>query len=343
MFGLYLFDNSAVMNLLTSGIIGHASWAIGNGTNSSKSIQNSRHWCINHSHPFIQKLHAGMIPLLPGSRTLFLDRAGRLGNVMFQLAASYAITKDTNAKLVVKDTSYLKVLQNFKHLNEKAFDFLNHSRKIPFLNGKKDEDFVKAVQHVVNESIILHHNLRKVIYFEGCAKEIKEKLQFKVNVIHHAKRALIAIAKLNNKSYEELTFVGIHVRRGDRSSPQMLELGYGLPRKSYFVKAMKYYKDKYKNVVFVIASDDRKWVTENLLGKDVYLSPLNTPAEDMALVSACNHTIISIGSFSWWCGFFNRGETVYYKHWLIPGTEIYIQENFQLGQLYPPNWIPMLD
>lgn len=306
-------------------------------------VEYSEPWCINHSHPFIQQLHAGQVALLPGTRKLYIQLTGRLGNVLFQLASSYAIARDTHATLVVQDTPYLKDLknQNIQHINTEEL-LKAKSSVLLFQKGKKDDEaFLKAVKHIVNGSVMLNHYLQQVNYFEGCAKEVREKLQLKVDVQHRAREALTSIAKSSNRSHEELTFVGIHVRRGDMASEQWFKHGYRVPGKPYFQKAMKYYKDKYKKVLFVVATNDKTWVSENLLGKDVYMSPLKSAAEDMALVSACNHTIISIGTFSWWCGFFNEGETVFYKDWIQPGSTIYKKSKYEERKRFPPHWLPL--
>ena len=56
------------------------------------------------------------------------------------------------------------------------------------------------------------------------------------------------------------------------------------------------------------------------LGPGIYLSPLKSPAEDMALFSNYDHLITSIGTFSWWAGFYNRGTVIYYKDWVAENS-----------------------
>ena len=42
-------------------------------------------------------------------------------------------------------------------------------------------------------------------------------------------------------------------------------------------------------------------------------SGLNTPERDMALLSLCEHTVVSVGSFGWWSAWLANGVTVYYS------------------------------
>ena len=75
------------------------------------------------------------------------------------------------------------------------------------------------------------------------------------------------------------------------------------------------FRERYKRVVFVYVSDDMSWGTEKLKKriktKDFYLAgslqdkslasnSLVSAAYDLALLSACNHTITSYGTYSFW-------------------------------------------
>ena len=85
-----------------------------------------------------------------------------------------------------------------------------------------------------------------------------------------ARNVLMDIASIyrhNNpkkfKKKEDITFVGIHQRRGDhisyRKEFNMDELGA-----SYFIESMEMFRQKFKRVVFVYVSDDIEWGRANL-------------------------------------------------------------------------------
>ena len=51
-----------------------------------------------------------------------------------------------------------------------------------------------------------------------------------------------------------------------------------------------------------------------------YLPP--APADiHLATLIQCNHTIATVGSFSWWIGYLTGGEVLYYKDWPKENSE----------------------
>ncbi|KAK7074847.1 Glycosyl transferase 11 [Halocaridina rubra] len=89
--------------------------------------------------------------------------------------------------------------------------------------------------------------------------------------------------------------------------------GATLPNILYFKRALKHYRLKFGNAtVFIATSDDYEYLESELSDeKDVFLAKGNSPTEDMALLSSCNHSIITMGSFSFWAGYLTGGEVVY--------------------------------
>ena len=118
------------------------------------------------------------------------------------------------------------------------------------------------------------------------------------------------------KKRTDITYVGIHNRRGDHLDFQK-ESGLKTLKPGYFIEAMDMYREKFKRVVFIYVSDDMNWGKEKLKNRiktnDFYLTgslqnevlaktPFLTAAYDLALLSACNHTITSYGTYSFWAG-----------------------------------------
>ena len=81
---------------------------------------------------------------------------------------------------------------------------------------------------------------------------------------------------------------------------------------------MEMFRAVYPRAVFVYVSDDLAWAREKLKtrikSKDFYLAgalqdqqmaanPVLATGVDLALLSACNHTITSYGTYSFWAGF----------------------------------------
>ena len=274
------------------------------------------------------------------NRTLYISPKARLGNVLFQLASSYALAKDTNSNLMVVDNQYLKIFEDpsFGTVSQKQFENLNVTQIIANLELTR---YVEAFQTLLSNSLKLSHYLIRYTFLSGCPEEIRQRLHFKQSITDKADQAISKIARIyeNNDTSKPVTTVGIHVRQGDLVNRQMM--GYKIPDMLYFRKTMKYFKDRYPNVVFIVATDGKDWVSREMLQPRVHLSTLERPEEDMALVSRCNHAITSLGTFSWWCGFFNRGTVIYYKDWVEPNSTVWKRRVYNEGDHFPSNWIGM--
>lgn len=134
---------------------------------------------------------------------------------------------------------------------------------------------------------------------------------------------------LNDSSH---VLVGVHVRRTDYVN-FIKQFKTRIPEKPYFRRAMQYYRNKYPNVLFVVASDDMSYVRKNFGNEsDVLFAPGSPRELDMALLTSCNHSIITTGSFGFWTGYLSGGEVLYPN---INTTYIYqFQINwYELGQL----------
>ena len=131
--------------------------------------------------------------------------------------------------------------------------------------------------------------------------------------------------KKNNKKLfkngKDITFVGIHNRRTDHLDFQK-EGGFVPLEAGYFIEAMEMFREKYPRSVFVYVSDDIPWGKEKLKkrikSKDFYIAgylqdqqmasnPVIAAGLDLALLSACNHSITSYGTYSFWAGFLAGG------------------------------------
>lgn len=170
----------------------------------------------------------------------------------------------------------------------------------------------------------------------------------------------------------EVLVVGVHVRRGDMASPKLQSQGYTPPGPSYFYKAMAYITQllpSKKHIVFLISSDDITWCHKYLSGHTLFnrgyqhSSPnvthktdqqyitsnrtsFNTDftdtgsyVVDLAILSLCDHMIISAGSYGWWAAWLAGGITIYYEDW--PKPDSMLRGYFKATDYYYPDWIPL--
>lgn len=71
---------------------------------------------------------------------------------------------------------------------------------------------------------------------------------------------------------------------------------------NYFYNAVKYIKERVKDPVWIIFSDNIQWCKDNFKidGEVLYETDGNTVGEKIRLMSACKHFIIHNSTFSWW-------------------------------------------
>lgn len=107
--------------------------------------------------------------------------------------------------------------------------------------------------------------------------------------------------------------VGVHVRRTDYVTYVKRTTGGNVVGQSYYHKAFQYFRQKYGDVAFVIASDDRKWCKRMLEQpvNDVIVSSSGSQGEDMALLTLSSHMIISLGTYGFWAGMLSKGSVTF--------------------------------
>jgi galactoside 2-L-fucosyltransferase 1/2 len=136
-------------------------------------------------------------------------------------------------------------------------------------------------------------------YFVNHTDEIRNQLRFKKTILNKARRFIktkIISTVLN--------LVGIHIRRADFVRLRTISLD------KFIFDAMNYFRRKYNSVKFIIVSDDKLYCRK-VFGKrnDTFITPYSfTPGDDMALLTLCNHVVITVGTYGWWAGFllYNR-------------------------------------
>jgi galactoside 2-L-fucosyltransferase 1/2 len=108
-----------------------------------------------------------------------------------------------------------------------------------------------------------------------------------------------------------IIWVGIHIRRGDFMHEYNAESSY-----TYISSAMDYYEKKYKNVFFIMASDDKDYCEKHFENRqNLIVTPKSySYLEDFAILSFCQHSIITAGTFGWWTAFLAGGDVIHDVH-----------------------------
>lgn len=104
--------------------------------------------------------------------------------------------------------------------------------------------------------------------------------------------------------------VGVHVRRSDYIAYLKKNTGGDVLGPEYFQRAFQLFRDKFGYVVFLVASDDRRWCRRNLLNAtshDVVITPAGSATSDLALLSLSKHLVVSLGTYGFWAGVLSNG------------------------------------
>jgi hypothetical protein len=80
--------------------------------------------------------------------------------------------------------------------------------------------------------------------------------------------------------------------------PSLAGLGYNVATPEYLSKSVQYFQSKYKNIIFVIATLDKKW-TQTHMPNNTIVEYLSHPKREflVATLALCDHTITTVGSF----------------------------------------------
>lgn len=161
-------------------------------------------------------------------------------------------------------------------------------------------------------------------YFKDFEPEIRKNFTFSKQL---SERNLELLKSLKWKN-----MVSVHVRRWDYLKLRNI---YNICWLEYYNKAIKYISNNVKNPVFLLFSDDIKWVKENFKWEWYYYVDWNKwkdSWQDMALMSKCKHNIIANSSFSRrWARLNNNKNKIVIApkyRWTIVNKDI-----------VPPDWI----
>jgi hypothetical protein len=153
-------------------------------------------------------------------------------------------------------------------------------------------------------------------YFKHIEKDLRTELVFQKQINNEL-----------TKKIQIVNSVSVHFRRTDFLARAMTcDL-------SYYHQALQMLRQKIKNPVLFIFSDDIDWVKQNFQTdcECVYVEG-NTGADDLQLMSRCKHHILANSTFSWWGAWLNSSPS---KIVVVP-DEIRISNN---RDIIPNTWI----
>ncbi|KAK3245479.1 hypothetical protein CYMTET_44953 [Cymbomonas tetramitiformis] len=260
-----------------------------------------------------------------------------LGNQLFQWSAANCIAKKNQRYLCVTDGDFdgwfdgpfyqnCDIPYASKNLTEAGF-------------AKFDANITDLRAFTSAKTVQLNGYFQSFRYFEDCLTDVRSALRFKWPI---DKKAMSYVQRhLDN----DRPWVGIHVRRGDKIAGIDSNRHY-FPARSYFERSMAHFRAKFPSVQFVVVSDEPQWCLRQPYFKaaDVHIvEEDHLDAIEMAILTKCQHMILTIGTFGWWSAWLGahqrNGDVIYYAFENNMGKEIYHNGRFTAEDYYPPTWL----
>lgn len=143
-------------------------------------------------------------------------------------------------------------------------------------------------------------------YFENVRDVVRKEFVFSEDIGSVNKSIYDLIGSVNS--------IGIHVRRGDYLSNKVVYEKYGcLCDIKYYNNAINRMSSLTVDPFFFVFSDDIDWAKLHLqLPENTVFIDWNIGLDsykDLQLLSACQHTVISNSSFSWWAAWLNSNSS----------------------------------
>ena len=273
-----------------------------------------------------------------GPRLLTVDCKGRrLGNLMFNYAALLGISKHNNmtpvfpGDIILRDVFEAPMRVGY---HDENFGMYHSHREF----GGRSCAYDRTTENLPNFNIRLYGYYQSWKYFDSVKDELRKHFTFRTEVESRAVRYLDSIIPVY-KHKLDVVRVGVHVRRGDMTTPYFINYGYVTADAPYLKRAIDYFRKRFTKVIFIVCSDDIDWCKDNISGSDVVFSESGDMLVDLFILTQCQHTVMTVGSFGWWAAWLTNGTTVYYKDWPRPVSQLeYVLDR---KAYFMPNWIPM--
>jgi hypothetical protein len=246
-----------------------------------------------------------------------LGRYGRLGNQMFQIAASLAVAYKNDTEFY-----YPHDIDERIHDGQKCLlkNFVNNIKKLPQLSSPQEthvhytqtenQDIDKGYFKLGDNSS-LSGFFESEQYFEKYKEKIKSVFVFQDTIDLYANHYIEALKSL----YTNTEIVGVHFRRGDYNEPKETP--------DLFFKFSQHaisesFKDK--PYIFLIFSggnkenskEDIEYCKANFFttsDSSLIFCELNDTIRELAIMTKCDHMILTTKStLGWWGAYLNKNK-----------------------------------
>ncbi|XP_021356800.1 galactoside 2-alpha-L-fucosyltransferase 2-like isoform X1 [Mizuhopecten yessoensis] len=263
------------------------------------------------------------------------EKRRRLGNLMFEYASAYGIAREVDKTLVIPvDDTIRDVFKLTAHvIPERSNTCLTFEQRWPEFGAVYDNRIYDEVNDT-KQNIVLISYFQSWKYFEKYKNYIKKEFTIKENI---AAQAHAILQNISRGLHNHLTFIGIHVRRGDLL---FNEVGYNIVTGDYLRKAIGLFESKYRDTIYIVCSDGMTWARvelSNVRNAKIEFVLTDKAEVDFAVLVACNHTIMTVGTFGWWAGYLAGGDVIYYKYPIKNNSGL--APEYDYTDFFPAYWI----
>jgi len=240
----------------------------------------------------------------PHKPIVTVHQLGQLGNQMYEYISVWAIAKKTGHEPYVPSCMIQELEKIFQNLTVPPLSYLAYCniQKYPVQVEADIIDYFRA-------SMLLPYYAQLPKYVASLVSEVRQIFQFKENIVDESQRLL----QIASKGVKNITYVGVHVRRTDYENHLNVMYNASMVKADFFLRQMNLLRNKYKPIMFVVVSDDPVWCERELHGDDVVVMKTNSPEQDLAIMAACNHSIIDYGTYGMWGAILSGGDTFVYN------------------------------
>jgi len=256
------------------------------------------------------------------SNVISFQMMGGLGNILFSLSTSYALSKkyNLNLKLCYDHIGYLHTPPlAYKNNIFKNFEELNEPTQFQLINQIKFEYY--EIEIPQNANIFLNGYFQSEKNFLSCKNELISKLSPQETVKNDLLNRYPDL-----KSNET---VSVHVRKGNYKDLQEF---HPLLLKQYYDKALAQFEG---HKIFIF-SDDIESCYDIFKRHDCVFVKNEFDLDDLYCMSLCKNNIIANSTFSWWGAWLNQNQD---KKVIAPSTWFGPKITFTSKDIISKDWI----
>uniref|UniRef100_A0AC11DDP2 Fucosyltransferase 2 (H blood group) n=8 Tax=Ovis aries TaxID=9940 RepID=A0AC11DDP2_SHEEP len=274
-------------------------------------------------------------PQLKGMWTI--NAIGRLGNQMGEYATLYALAKMNGRAAFIPPQMHSTLAPIFRITLPVLHDAT--ARSVPWKNYHLNDWMEEQYRHIPGEYVRLTGYPCSWTFYHHLRAEILREFTLHAHVREEAQNFLRGL-RVNGS--RPSTYVGVHVRRGDYVHVMPNVWKGVVADRRYLEQALDWFRARYSAPIFVVSSNGMAWCRENInasRGDVVFAGNGNegSPAKDFALLTQCNHTIMTIGTFGIWAAYLAGGETIYLANYTLPDSPFL--KVFKPEAAFLPEWI----